>query len=183
MNGTQKLLVYEQFWNPAGLVLEIPWLELNLPARKWLSNGSWLGPSETLASSESSFYMKGLRGSHFLSLLPIRIFGVQRPPCIFTSLSLSVQVDQVPADIFLKLWIFFESYSEASFFIFSDLNKWLNKWLLRCRRPGFDPWVRKIHWRREWQPIQYSCLGNHMDRRALWATVNRVTRSQTRLSN
>ena len=21
-----------------------------------------------------------------------------------------------------------------------------------CRRPGFDPWVRKIPWRREWQP-------------------------------
>ena len=24
---------------------------------------------------------------------------------------------------------------------------------LKCRRPGFDPWVRKISWRREWQPI------------------------------
>ena len=24
--------------------------------------------------------------------------------------------------------------------------------ILRCRRPGFDPWVRKIPWRREWQP-------------------------------
>ena len=22
----------------------------------------------------------------------------------------------------------------------------------RCRRPGFDPWVRKIPWRRKWQP-------------------------------
>jgi len=21
-----------------------------------------------------------------------------------------------------------------------------------CRRPGFDPWVRKILWRRAWQP-------------------------------
>jgi len=21
---------------------------------------------------------------------------------------------------------------------------------LQCRRPGFDPWVGKIHWRREW---------------------------------
>ena len=21
---------------------------------------------------------------------------------------------------------------------------------LQCRRPGFDPWVRKILWRREW---------------------------------
>ena len=23
---------------------------------------------------------------------------------------------------------------------------------LQCRRPGFDPWVGKISWRREWQP-------------------------------
>ena len=23
---------------------------------------------------------------------------------------------------------------------------------LECRRPGFDPWVRKIPWRRKWQP-------------------------------
>ena len=29
------------------------------------------------------------------------------------------------------------------------------RWLgicLQCRRPGFDPWVRKIPWRKEWQP-------------------------------
>ena len=24
--------------------------------------------------------------------------------------------------------------------------------LLQCRRPGFDPWVGKIPWRRKWQP-------------------------------
>ena len=24
--------------------------------------------------------------------------------------------------------------------------------LLQCRRPRFDPWVRKIPWRKEWQP-------------------------------
>ena len=23
---------------------------------------------------------------------------------------------------------------------------------LQCQRPGFDPWVRKIPWRRKWQP-------------------------------
>ena len=23
---------------------------------------------------------------------------------------------------------------------------------LQCRRPGFDPWVGKVPWRREWQP-------------------------------
>jgi len=30
-------------------------------------------------------------------------------------------------------------------------------------------------------PLQYSCLENSMDGRAWWATVHRVTKSQTRL--
>ena len=31
---------------------------------------------------------------------------------------------------------------------------WLRQWriYLQFRRPGFYPWVRKIPWRREWQP-------------------------------
>ena len=32
-------------------------------------------------------------------------------------------------------------------------------------------------------PLQYSCLGNPKDRGAWWATVHRVTKSQTRLSD
>ena len=35
---------------------------------------------------------------------------------------------------------------------------------LPARKRGFHPWVRKILWSREWQPIQYSCLKNTMDR-------------------
>ena len=31
-------------------------------------------------------------------------------------------------------------------------------------------------------PLQYSCLGNPMDRGAWWATVHGVAKSQTRLS-
>ena len=30
----------------------------------------------------------------------------------------------------------------------------------QCKRHGFDPWVRKIPWRREWHPLLYSCLEN-----------------------
>ena len=30
-------------------------------------------------------------------------------------------------------------------------------------------------------PLQYSCLKNHIDRGAWWATVHRVTKNQTRL--
>ena len=32
-------------------------------------------------------------------------------------------------------------------------------------------------------PLQYSCLENHMDRGTWWATVHRVARSRTRLSD
>ena len=37
----------------------------------------------------------------------------------------------------------------------------------QCRghkRREFNPWVGKIPWRREWLPLQYSCLENPMDR-------------------
>ena len=52
------------------------------------------------------------------------------------------------------------------------------------RRPGFNPWVRKISWRRNGYTLQYSCLENPKDRGAwqgLWG--HGVTKSQTRLSN
>ena len=45
----------------------------------------------------------------------------------------------------------------------------------------FDSWVGKIPWKRKWQPTLYSGLGNPMDREALWATVQRVAKTQTRL--
>ena len=49
----------------------------------------------------------------------------------------------------------------------------------QCRRHRLDPWVRKILWRREWNPLQYFCLGNPMDRGAWQAMVCVVTKSQT----
>ena len=49
--------------------------------------------------------------------------------------------------------------SSASIFVSSKLTRRLLWWLrwqrihLKCRRPGFNPWVGKILWKREWQPI------------------------------
>ena len=54
----------------------------------------------------------------------------------------------------------------------------------QCKRHKihrFDPWVGKIPWRRLWQPIQYSCLENPMDRGAWQATVHRVSKSWIQL--
>ena len=52
----------------------------------------------------------------------------------------------------------------------------------RHRRLKFKPWVRKVAWRRNGNPLQYSCLENPLFRRARWAAVHGVTKSQTRLS-
>ena len=41
----------------------------------------------------------------------------------------------------------------------------------RCR---FDPWVRKIPWRRKWQPTPVFLPENSMDRGAWWGSVHGV---------
>ena len=38
---------------------------------------------------------------------------------------------------------------------------------LQCRRPEFDPWVRKIPWRRKWQPIPEFLSGKSYGQRSL----------------
>ena len=50
----------------------------------------------------------------------------------------------------------------------------------QCKRQkehGFDPWVGKIPGGGNGNPLQYSCLGNSMDRGAWWAIVHLVAES------
>ena len=49
---------------------------------------------------------------------------------------------------------------------------------LQCERPGFNPWVGKIPWRRKDYPLQYSGLQNSMH-----CIVHGVSKSWTQLSN
>ena len=37
---------------------------------------------------------------------------------------------------------------------------------LQCKRPGFNPWVKKIPWRRKWQPTPVFLRESSMDRGA-----------------
>ena len=50
---------------------------------------------------------------------------------------------------------------------------------LRCQRPGFDPCVRKIPWRRKWQPTPVFLPGKPMDGGACWAAVHGGAESDT----
>ena len=49
---------------------------------------------------------------------------------------------------------------------------------LQCRRPRFDPWIRMIPWRGEWQPIPVFLPGEFHGQRS-----HGVARSQTQLSD
>ena len=44
-------------------------------------------------------------------------------------------------------------------------HQWLRRWriCLQCRRLRFNPWVGKIPWKRNGNPLQNSCLENSMD--------------------
>ena len=64
----------------------------------------------------------------------------------------------------------------------------LKYWLLirihlPSRRRGYHPWVRKIPGEGTDNPLQYSCLWNHMDRGVWWATVRGVAKNWMQLSN
>ena len=52
---------------------------------------------------------------------------------------------------------------------------------LQCGRPGFNPWVRKIPWRREWQPTPVFLPGESHGQS--WVSSPWGHKSQTRLSN
>ena len=49
------------------------------------------------------------------------------------------------------------------------------------RDAGSTPGLGRSPGGKHGNPLQYSCLGNPLDRRAWWATVHRVTKSQTQL--
>ena len=65
----------------------------------------------------------------------------------------SIGSQRVGRDWVTNTFTYFLFYLTCSF-----LWVWLPWWLkwsricLQCRRHGFDPWVRKIPWRRKWQP-------------------------------
>ena len=94
-------------------------------------------------------------------------------------------------DLFRTLYVNFVSSTMSQrlqvrntlFFCGGGCFVWLPRWLTdkdsiyQWRRHGFDPWVGKISWRRKWQPLQYSCLGDPMDRGAWQATVHGIAES------
>ena len=54
---------------------------------------------------------------------------------------------------------------------------------LQCRRPGFDSWVRKVLWRKKWQPIPVFLPGESHGQRSLAGYSPQDRKSWTQLSD
>ena len=54
---------------------------------------------------------------------------------------------------------------------------------LQCRRSDFDPWVKKVTWRRAWQPTPVFLPGESHGQRSLVGSGHGVAKSQMQLSN
>ena len=97
-------------------------------------------------------------------------------------------------NLFHLLWILIKvTISEAAGVmghVWKDLGTvrlpWWLSWeriCLQCGRPGSDPWVGKIPWRRTWQPTLVFLRGEFQGQRNLGAAVHGVTKSWILLSN
>ena len=53
----------------------------------------------------------------------------------------------------------------------------------QCRRHGFNPWVRKIPWKRKWPSIPVFLLEKSHGQGNMQAIVHRAVKSQTQLSD
>ena len=66
----------------------------------------------------------------------------------------------------------------------TGLPRWLSGKKSTCQAdPGSNPGSGRSPGEENGNPLQYSCLGNPMDRGVWWVTVHRVTQSWTQLSN
>ena len=65
----------------------------------------------------------------------------------------------------------FTAHYLVSCVILSGLPWWLSgkEAACQCRRRRFDSWVRKIPWRRKWQPTPVFLPGKSHGQRSLWA--------------
>ena len=58
----------------------------------------------------------------------------------------------------------------------SSLVAQMERFLLRCKRPGFDPWPGKIPWKRTLQPTPVFLPENPHGERSLEGYIPRVER-------
>ena len=91
---------------------------------------------------------------------------------------LGLYVSCSPSYIYLYYFPLSQSYWSQDSIVASQVALVVKNLLPRAgdiKRCGFDPWVGKMPWKRNGNPLQYSCLENPVDRGAWQATAHRVS--------
>ena len=72
-----------------------------------------------------------------------------------------------PAVTFDTVW---SVYRLGEYHLAKRLSRWLSgkESVFQCKRRGFNPWVRKIPWRRKWQPTPVFLPGQSHGLRGDW---------------
>ena len=85
--------------------------------------------------------------------------------------------------LYLCIWQFHCPINLGKAFPGGSVIKKKKKICLQCRRHSFHPWVRKIPWKRKWQPTPVFLSGKShgLDGGAWWATVHGVAKNRTPL--
>ena len=73
----------------------------------------------------------------------------------------------------------FCSSEKSVCFLMASLEAQCKRICLQCRRLKFDPWVERYSGGGNGSLLQYSYLGNPMDREAQGATVHGVAKNRT----
>ena len=120
------------------------------------------------------------RREHRLTLLPGVFEGTRAwflsvcliCPAVYLSVSLSICLSICPA-VYLSVSIHLSVFPSIIYLYVSlGLHCWVSSKESACqcrrhKRPGFDPWVGRIPWRRKWQPTPVSLPGDSHGRRSL----------------
>ena len=169
------------FWNVQlsrihWVVSKWAWKKLKSLSRVWLFATPWTAAYQAPPSM-------GFSRQEYWSGLPFPSPGDLPNPGI-KSRSLALQTDALPSEPPGKpkwSWEPFKTELLTRYAIVFNLFKVFSRWLSgkestykcrRFRRLGFNPWVKKIPWRKTWQPSPVLLPENPMNRGAWRAIVH-----------
>jgi len=105
----------------------------------------------------------------FLELPPSILLSSHWPEFCTWTISTKWLVSSGHIAVLKNIQVLLERKREKEMLVGTKGFPWWLRWeriCLQCRRYGFDPWVRKIPWKRKWQPTPEFA----MDRGPWWAT-------------
>ena len=133
--------------------------------------------------------LSGKEYSCNVGVLQVKVLAAQWCPTLFDPLNYSPPGSSVPEILQARIleWVaipFFRGSSwprdqtQVSCIAGGFFTTWATREAL-----GLIPGSGSSPGKRNDNPLQYSCIGNPMDREAWWAMIHRVVKSWTRLSN